>query len=173
MRFKCPDQSRAPGRKSQFWLEPEKTFSANFWEVEQAGFRQLPSKGRGVSAGAEEVALALSLSSQTWNYCWPPAPSHPLLLFGSCPRAVPGQPCRGGWAGAGPATLWRPHGAGSGIGTAQSLQTQLLSKLGSMAPWPWGWLLAPQPAFHGGAKILFPAFFFFSSLPFIPNQTNK
>lgn len=73
LRFKCPDQSRAPGRKSQFRLEPEKTFSAHFWEVKQPGFRKLPSKGylegRRVSAGAEEVAL--SLSSQPGNYYWP------------------------------------------------------------------------------------------------------
>lgn len=72
MRFKCPDQSRAPGRKGQFRLEPEKTFSANFWEVKQPGFRKLPSKGylegTRVSAGAEEVAL--SLSSQPGNYYW-------------------------------------------------------------------------------------------------------
>lgn len=79
LRFKCPDQSGAPGRKGQFRLEPEKTFSANFWEVKQPGFRKLPSKGylegRRISAGAEEVAL--SLSSQPGNYYWPPARNTP------------------------------------------------------------------------------------------------
>lgn len=45
LRFKCPDESRAPGRKGQFRLEPEKTFSANFWKGKQPGFRKLPSKG--------------------------------------------------------------------------------------------------------------------------------
>lgn len=68
LRFKHPDQSRAPGRKGQFRLEPEKTFSASFWEVKQAGFRKLPSKGhrggRGVSAGAEREVSCPSPPSQ-------------------------------------------------------------------------------------------------------------
>lgn len=87
LRFKCPDQSRAPGRKSQFSLEPERTFSANFWEVEQAGFRKLPSKG------AEEVALALSLSSQTRNYYWPWALSHHCNPHPALWRLAPSCSC--------------------------------------------------------------------------------
>lgn len=145
LRFKCPDQSRAPGRKSQFRLEPEKTFSANFWEVEQAGFRKLPSRGRGVSAAAEEVALALCLSSQTRNYSWPWAPSQPLQPPPRSLEAVPelflpslaeqdglervlprsGVPVAAGALASAAQPSQKPN--------TPSLQTQLLSKLGSMA----------------------------------------
>lgn len=157
MRLKCPDQSRAPGRKGQFRLEPEKTFSANFWEVKQPGFRKLPSKGhlggRRVSAGAEEVAL--SLSSQPGNYYWtqdrntPHHNTRPALLKLSpkCPRSStafqrrmslspancspalvsPCHPARVAFASREPPRCTQPN--------AQSLQRQLVSKLGFMAFW--------------------------------------
>lgn len=94
LRFKCPDQSRAPGRKSQFRLEPDKTFSAHFWEVEQAGFRELPSKGSGGGGPRPlpvlpDTELLLASGSHT-------PIATPALLFGGCHGAVPAQPCRGG-----------------------------------------------------------------------------
>lgn len=157
LRFKCPDQSRAPGRKSQFGLEPEKSFSAHFWEVKQLGFGKLPSKGylegRRVSAGAEEVAL--SLSSQTGNYYWPLDHNTPHDNTRLAPlRLSPKGPCSStafrrrmslipashsqalvsprpphavfaSWRSPEPPRCSEPN--------AQSLQRQLMSKLGFMA----------------------------------------
>lgn len=163
-------------------MEPEKTFSANFWEVKQAGFRKLPSKGRGVSEGAEEVALALSLSlsSQTGNYYWPPDPTHPsqppprsleavteqfLPSFAEedeLERVLPG-------AGA-------PVAAGAGGIRIPAFPKAKRpepadSPSPNWAPWPSGWPPARHPTFDGAAKILFPAFFLPCCL-FQSKQTN-
>lgn len=160
LRFKCPDQSRAPGRKGQFRLEPEKTFSANFWEVKQPGFRKLPSKGylegRRVSAEAEEVAL--SLSSQPGNYYWTPDHNTPhyntrpalLKLSPKCPCSSTAFQKRVSLSPAkhSPALVSPCHPARVAFTSqrsrepprctepnAQSLQRQLVSKLGFMAFW--------------------------------------
>lgn len=131
LRFKCPDQSRAPGRKSQFSLEAERTFSANFWEVEQAGFRKLPSKGSG-GGGPRPVPvlpdteLLLAMGSHTT--------ATPTLLFGGWHRAVLAQ--EDGLEHVLPRSgvpVVTSVSQPSQKPNPPSLQTQLLSKLGSMA----------------------------------------